>query len=1101
VHAVGAALALAGSGAAGAREPRNIIVMISDGWGYNQVTATDYYEGRSQAYEGFPVALGMSNYSANGDGYAPQRAWSEFSYRNLRPTDSAAAGTAMSTGVKTYDAAINIDMKGRRLESIVDRAEKMGKATGVVTSVEWSHATPATFVAHNASRNNYADIAMEMINHSACEVIMGAGHPWVDDNGQPVAARQYKYVGGEVTWRALLAGAAGGDADGDGRTDPWTLIQDRSQFQLLATGTTPRRVVGTAKVATTLQQARAGASDTPYAPAQNQGVPTLVEMTKAALNVLDNDPDGLFLMVEGGAVDWAGHANQSGRLIEEQSDFNRTVEAVVEWIEGHGGWDQTLLVVTGDHETGHLTGPGSGPDGAVSATVDASLWKPIVDQGRGNVPGMEWHSTNHTNQIVPFFAKGSGSELFPGRADETDPVRGRFLTNSTLGQVMLTLWPTPAGRPGLVTTGGGSSVIPATPKNVILMISDGCGYNQIAAADYYQYGREGQQVYEQFPVSIAMSTFSASGNGYAAQQAWSEFDYIKARPTDSASAGTAMATGVKTYDAAINVDMNRRRLFTITERLEQLGKASGVVTSVEWSHATPAAFVAHNVNRSNYAEIAKEMVNNSACEVIMGAGHPLYNDAGALAATPQYRYVGGDTTWRALVAGTAGADANGDGVADPWLLVQDRSQFQALASGSTPRRVLGTAKAGTTLQQARPGISSEPYAEAENPDVPTLVEMTRAALNVLDNDPDGFFVMIEGGAVDWAGHANQSGRLIEEEIGFNRTVAAVTEWVESNSNWAETLVIVTGDHETGYLTGPGSGPDGASGTAAMWKPIVNNGQGHLPGMEWHHPEHTNQLVPLFAKGAGSTRLLSYADDFDPVRGRFVTNTDVAHVLFALFGDAVAHSKEGLTVRGPNALAVDAKVIGANGPVVGATVKLEWGYRGFANYRQAQGVTDGDGLALLQLRVRSASATGLYTVSVVDSHGQVIGEWASVPLPGGHFTGLRLTLGGKAEIVDRQPLAKEFANTAAVPLATGLGGSYPNPFNPQTTLRYTLARDGHVRIAVYDVVGQEVARLMDQVQLAGVHELAWNAAGAASGTYICRMEADGQSFARRLLLVR
>ncbi len=83
--------------------------------------------------------------------------------------------------------------------------------------------------------------------------------------------------------------------------------------------------------------------------------------------------------------------------------------------------------------------------------------------------------------------------------------------------------------------------------------------------------------------------------------------------------------------------------------------------------------------------------------------------------------------------------------------------------------------------------------------------------------------MVEGGAVDWAAHANQSGRVIEEEIDFNHSVEAVVEWVEKNSNWGETLVIVTGDHETGYLTGPGSDP--------AWMPLVNNGAGYLPGME------------------------------------------------------------------------------------------------------------------------------------------------------------------------------------------------------------------------------------------------------------------------------
>jgi alkaline phosphatase len=83
--------------------------------------------------------------------------------------------------------------------------------------------------------------------------------------------------------------------------------------------------------------------------------------------------------------------------------------------------------------------------------------------------------------------------------------------------------------------------------------------------------------------------------------------------------------------------------------------------------------------------------------------------------------------------------------------------------------------------------------------------MTSAAINVLDNNPDGFFLMIEGGAADWASHANQSGRVIEEQIAFEKAIETVIEWVNKNSTWDDTLLIVTSDHETGYITGPDSG--------------------------------------------------------------------------------------------------------------------------------------------------------------------------------------------------------------------------------------------------------------------------------------------------------
>jgi len=155
--------------------------------------------------------------------------------------------------------------------------------------------------------------------------------------------------------------------------------------------------------------------------------------------------------------------------------------------------------------------------------------------------------------------------------------------------------------------------------------------------------------------------------------------------------------------------------------------------------------------------------------------------------------------------------------------------------------------------------------------VPTLEEMTRAALNILDDDPDGLFLMIEGGAIDWASHANESGRMIEEELDFAASVAAVMAWVEANSNWGETLLVVTADHETGYLTGPDSDP--------AWTPIVNMGAGTLPGMEWHSGDHTNNLVPFFAKGDAARMFKKLADEQDPVHGRYLDNTEMAQALF------------------------------------------------------------------------------------------------------------------------------------------------------------------------------------------------------------------------------
>jgi alkaline phosphatase len=409
-------------------------------------------------------------------------------------------------------------------------------------------------------------------------------------------------------------------------------------------------------------------------------------------------------------------------------------------------------------------------------------------------------------------------------------------------------------------------------KNIIVMISDGWGFNHLEAASYYEYGKDARQIYNRFPFQFAVSTYSYYCS-YDPAQAWSDFNYVKACYTDSAAAATALATGVKTYDAGIGVDVNGVPVKNTLELAEEKGKATGVVTSVEWSHATPAGFVAHNLDRNNYEAIAKEMVDVSAADVIMGAGHPWYDKDGVPKGTPNtYRYVGGQTTWDALVAGTAGGDADGDGIADPWTLVQTRAEFQSLMNGPTPKRVLGTAQVYETLQQGRSGDAfADPYVVPRIGTVPTLAEMASAALNILDDDPDGLYLMVEGGAADWASHANQSGRMIEEAIEFEQAVQAVVGWVQKNSNWGETLLIVTADHETGYLWGPGSNP--------AWMPIVNNGAGNLPGMQWNAINHTNSLVALSAKGDAARMFSRYADLIDPVRGRYLDNTEVAKLVF------------------------------------------------------------------------------------------------------------------------------------------------------------------------------------------------------------------------------
>lgn len=433
--------------------PRNIIVMIGDGRGFNHVAAADLYQAGqlgAQVYESFPVELACSTYSlstkaATGMGYSPSATWADFDVARGTPTDSAAAGSALATGRKTLNAGISmVPLKGesdfanaRAAETFMERAEKRGKSTGVVTTVELADATPAVHHSHVPERHDWTEISRQIIEDSRCDVAMGCGHPFYTPAGEPLPEAKrtelsYQCAGGRETWERLVAGKAGADADGDGTPDPWTFLEERADIQRLADGTPPERVYALVHSAEATQQTRPGdAKADPFVVPRNEDTPTLTEMCLGALNVLSQDPDGFVVMLEGGAIDSASHANQLGRMIEETIEFGQAVEAVVGWIEAHGGWEENLLVVTSDHETGYLTGPDSG-----NVDGGAPAWNPLVNNGKGKVPGAEWHSGGHSNNLVPFAARGVGCERFTEAAIGTDPHRGAYLDNTDIGRII-----------------------------------------------------------------------------------------------------------------------------------------------------------------------------------------------------------------------------------------------------------------------------------------------------------------------------------------------------------------------------------------------------------------------------------------------------------------------------------------------------------------------------------------------------------------------------------------------------------------------------------------------------------------------------------------
>ncbi|MGB9619986.1 MAG: alkaline phosphatase [Armatimonadota bacterium] len=403
----------------------------------------------------------------------------------------------------------------------------------------------------------------------------------------------------------------------------------------------------------------------------------------------------------------------------------------------------------------------------------------------------------------------------------------------------------------------------AHARRVILMIGDGMGYKHIEVTRNYV---GSPLAMESLPVRYGVSTYEYGGS-YSSAQAWSNFNYVKSGATDSASAATAMSCGVKTDNGNIATDHNDiNRLETLSEYARARSHTSGVVSTVPFSHATPAAFAAHNNSRNNYTAIAREMIttygdgtgargNTPTVQVIIGGGHPTW--ASGYIATSEYN---------ALKNGTTGQG---------WTFVERRSGVSG--SVSLANAALNATKLFGLYGGSGGNIEyRNANGAGHNPENPTLAEMSLAALTVLDRCTDGFFLMIEGGAIDWASHNNNINQTIGEVIGFDQAVAAVMGWVNATDpGWTDTLLIVTADHETGYITR-------AAGVFPN-VPLANPGAGVLPvagtHFAWNSTGHTNSLVPLFARGVGSNLFAGYATMWDPgYATHYLDNTDINAVI-------------------------------------------------------------------------------------------------------------------------------------------------------------------------------------------------------------------------------
>ncbi len=359
--------------------------------------------------------------------YDPETFWTDaaFEQQQGRFMDSAASATALASGCWTVNGRLNTSWDAKtKFETLAQQAKKQGKQTGVVTTVQVSHATPAGMIARQVNRNDYADIFKVML--SDLDVIMGCGHPLFDNHGKHVVPDDdlvFRFLGGKDSFYSLK----------NNQADAYFLDSLESLQSLSRNPVTVSKLVAIAPIHETLQQRRLTNeqdSRQPSGLAKNEQIPNLELLTKVALQQLGQAKEGAFLMVEGGAVDWAHHQHDFTKALEEQLDFNAAVDAVIDWVEEESSWQETLLIVTSDHETGALWGEAAleQEDKLDIEKLEAYLSAPR-NKGKGVIPDMNYLSLAHTNNLVPLWALGANSE--------------RFLDSSLVDLWALRLWGKP----------------------------------------------------------------------------------------------------------------------------------------------------------------------------------------------------------------------------------------------------------------------------------------------------------------------------------------------------------------------------------------------------------------------------------------------------------------------------------------------------------------------------------------------------------------------------------------------------------------------------------------------------------------------------------
>jgi alkaline phosphatase len=324
-------------------------------------------------------------------------------------------------------------------------------------------------------------------------------------------------------------------------------------------------------------------------------------------------------------------------------------------------------------------------------------------------------------------------------------------------------------------------------KNVILMIGDGMGAQQVGLLEEYA-RRAPNSIYNDKGNTTALSAFAK--DGLMGLSLSSPHGANGSLVVDSACSASQLATGVAAGSEMIGLDVNGNIVETILEKAKAKGKATGLVSDTRITHATPAAFASHQPHRSLEAQIAVELVTSGNVDVMLSGGARVFLPSDISSNDAKKDYM---ASLGAPASVYKKSKRNDD--RNIILEAKDTHGYELAFNNTQLDALTGTKILGLFSNSGMAdGIAYSACKKDNSCTQPSLRDMTLKALEVLSKDEDGFFLMIEGGQIDWAGHENDAGWMLHELIKFDEAVAAVHEWVK---NRKDTLVIVTADHETG----------------------------------------------------------------------------------------------------------------------------------------------------------------------------------------------------------------------------------------------------------------------------------------------------------------